>query len=407
MKLNNFYIFVVTSIVLLTTHCSPEKEIPDPKPPVGEYTPPPGVIINHSRSSTNIYLGSPSICILPNGDYLVSHDESGSGTLGYPNTTRIYQSTDKGITWERISSISTGQTWSNIFSIDNIVYVFGVKAPIGPCAIRKSTDGGKIWTEPVDANSGLLMSGWNYHTAPTPVVVHNGRVWRAIEAKNPAIDIWPKQYNAMMMSAPVDADLLKASSWTKSNQIQYHSSYLDGNFGGWLEGNAVVDKNGKIKNILRVDFQLAMDEYVAIVDVSDDGKTINFDPENGFVKMQGGAKKFTIHYDEQTDRYWTLTNYIESKYKYMIPGSVRNIQTLCSSSDLRTWTVHKIVLKHEEVKYHAFQYVDWIFDGNDIIFVSRTSYDDAFGGANSAHNANYITFHRIENFRNYLDKTLE
>ena len=41
-------------------------------------------------------------------------------------------------------------------------------------------------------------------------------------------------------------------------------------------------------------------------------------------------------------------------------------------------------------------------DGDDIIAVSRTAYDDGFGGAHRAHDANYMTFHRIRNFRRFL-----
>ena len=39
--------------------------------------------------------------------------------------------------------------------------------------------------------------------------------------------------------------------------------------------------------------------------------------------------------------------------------------------------------------------MDWLFEGDDIIAVSRT----AFNNANNAHDANYFTFHRIHNFR--------
>ena len=47
---------------------------------------------------------------------------------------------------------------------------------------------------------------------------------------------------------------------------------------------------------------------------------------------------------------------------------------------------------HEKV---GFQYVDFEFDGDDIIFLSRT----AMNGAHSFHDSNYSTFHTIENFR--------
>ncbi len=50
---------------------------------------------------------------------------------------------------------------------------------------------------------------------------------------------------------------------------------------------------------------------------------------------------------------------------------------------------------------HGFQYLDWQFEGNDIIALSRTAYDDAEGEAHNQHDANFITFHRIENFRKY------
>jgi hypothetical protein len=47
----------------------------------------------------------------------------------------------------------------------------------------------------------------------------------------------------------------------------------------------------------------------------------------------------------------------------------------------------------------GFQYADWLFDGDDLIAVVRTAFDDADGGADSFHNANFLTFHRIRNFR--------
>jgi hypothetical protein len=44
--------------------------------------------------------------------------------------------------------------------------------------------------------------------------------------------------------------------------------------------------------------------------------------------------------------------------------------------------------------------VDWLFEGDDLIAVIRAAHDDDFGGANSYHNSNYITFLRVKNFRN-------
>jgi len=43
----------------------------------------------------------------------------------------------------------------------------------------------------------------------------------------------------------------------------------------------------------------------------------------------------------------------------------------------------------------GYQYMDFIIEGNDILFLCRTAINDAA----TFHNSNYITFHRIENFR--------
>jgi hypothetical protein len=73
----------------------------------------------------------------------------------------------------------------------------------------------------------------------------------------------------------------------------------------------------------------------------------------------------------------------------------RNTLALVSSEDLRKWQVRAVVLEHPDVSHHGFQYVDWLFDGDDLIAVSRT----AFGDAHNCHDANYLTFHRIRDYR--------
>ena len=80
----------------------------------------------------------------------------------------------------------------------------------------------------------------------------------------------------------------------------------------------------------------------------------------------------------------------QTSSKAQVPGTVINHRQ-----------IKGIVLHHDDVVKHGFQYMDFQFDGNDIIAVSRTAYDDANGGANNQHNANYLTFHRIHDFRHF------
>jgi hypothetical protein len=69
------------------------------------------------------------------------------------------------------------------------------------------------------------------------------------------------------------------------------------------------------------------------------------------------------------------------------------------SQDLQHWEARCLLLHHPDVARHGFQYLDWLFDGEDLIVASRTACDDGLGGAHNNHDANLLTFHRIERFR--------
>jgi hypothetical protein len=359
---------------------------------------PPGVIVDHLPKETGRYIGSPGICILPNGDYLASHDEFGPKTTEfYSAVTRIFQSSDRGKSWRYLASIQN-QFWSNLFVHNGDIYIMGTNKHHGNFSIRKSIDNGKTWTIPYNKQTGLLLEG-EYHTAPVPVLIYNGRIWRALEyATAPTID-WGKRYSAMVISAPVGSDLLNTDNWTISDHLPYDSTYLSGKFGGWLEGNIVAGPEGRLFDILRVEVPQGCDEKIAMLEISDDGKIVSFNSSKGFIPFDGGSKKFTIRYDEKTKLYWTLANIVLPEFKSMKSSGIRNTVALRSSSDLKVWRTNKIVLQHPDPIYHAFQYPDWVFDGGDIIFVLRTAYGINDEKAENAHDANYFTFHRISNFR--------
>jgi hypothetical protein len=206
------------------------------------------------------------------------------------------------------------------------------------------------------------------------------------------------RYRAFVMSAPVEADLLSAANWSCSNYLSSDSKWLRGNFGGWLEGNAVVTPGGEIVDILRVNGPLG--RLAAVVRISSDGRKTNFNPQTDFIDFPGGSKKFTIRHDPQSNRYWSLTNYVLPADRDLSPAGARNTLALIESPDLHSWTVRCVLLHHPDTHQHAFQYVDWEFEGDDLIVASRTAYDDGIGGAHNAHDANFLTFHRVKDFRN-------
>ena len=361
-------------------------------------SPPPGIVIHHSRASSGQYIGSPSLCILPNGDYLASHDIFGPASKENELATgRIYRSSDRGLTWRHLVDLK-GYFWQGLFVHRGAAYAMGTNHHHGQLVIRRSIDHGKSWTDPTAARSGLLTAG-EWHTAPMPVIEAHGRLWRAVEDAMGGTK-WGERYRARMASIPADADLLDAGNWTFSNPLPRDPQWLDGKFGAWLEGNAVADPQGNIVDILRVDLPSGP-EKVAIVRISADGKTASFDPARDFTEFPGGAKKFTIRKDPAGLGYWTLASIIPEREAatHAIPGGIRNTLALLHSTNLTNWETRCVLLYHPDVAKHGFQYVDWQFDGDDLIATCRTAWDDEEGDAHNNHDANFLTFHRWRKFR--------
>lgn len=361
----------------------------------------PGTVVHHSPASSGKSAGAPSIVIMPNGDYVVSMNYSSikKRDKGDIHDTALFKSTDQGVTWSLLAEIDN-QRWSTLFYHNDALYLIGTYKAFGNAIIRKSVDGGRSWTEPKDKKSGLLAEG-RYHCAPVPVVIHKGRIWRAMEDA-----LKGREFRAFMMSAPVNADLLDADSWTFSNKLPYNEAWFQGKMRGWLEGNAVITPDNEMVNVIRCHFPngTGINNTAAIIHVSHDGKGSTFNPGEDFIGLPGGtSKKFTIRYDEKAKKYWSLVNWIQpADLKYVEElgaGKIRNTLALVSSNDLKDWLIERVVLYHPDKAYHAFQYVDWLFEDEDIIAVSRTAFDDGLGGADNWHDANFITFHRIKNFR--------
>ena len=357
---------------------------------------------------TRTYLGSPSIVRLPDGALVASHDYFGPGCpsnhQNEESLTSVYRSEDDGETWNSITHIMNCY-WSSLFVHHGDLYIFGTSQQYGSIVIRRSTDGGFRWTHPADGKSGLLFEGGpyreppNYHCAPMPVLRSGGRLYRAFEDCTP--NTWGKGFKSLVISAPEDADLLDASSWTKSNHLAFDPDWLPREWGelenpGWLEGNAVEGPDGSILNVLRFN-SLPLVDKGAIVKVSRDGTSVSFDPGTGYIDIPGGLTKFSIRKDPSSGKYLALANESTVPEK----GKQRNVLSLIVSDDLRIWRIALRLLRDDtglesdaSIQLTGFQYVDWQFDGEDIIYLVRTAYR----GAHNYHDSNRITFHRLRGY---------
>ncbi len=341
----------------------------------------PGVIIVHSPASSGKYIGSPSIAILPNGTYIASHDFFGpEAEYRTAPVTTIYRSLNRGQTWDKVSEIKP-LFWNKLFVHQEKLYSLGMQHEYGNVLMRCSEDGGKTWTIPDSPANGLLKKG-TYHCAPCPVVLHNNRIWRSLELAEGNRPEW----SAIVISAPINSDLLNGNNWTFSQPLQHRWSESQ-----WIEGNIVVTPAKKLVNILRTNGN--GNDKAVITHVSEDGLTLLHNGEEDTIAFPGGGVKFTIHFDPRTSRYWSIVN----QQKETDAG--RNNLVLTSSQDLQNWGIEFLLYSHPDKFQHAWQYVDWLIENEDIIFVSRTAFDDGLGGAHNDHDANYLTFHRIKNFR--------
>ena len=127
------------------------------------------------------------------------------------------------------------------------------------------------------------------------------------------------------------------------------------------------------------------------------------------IEMPGGGKKFTIRYDPISDRYWALVNPADPESMKLRHGGIyanglhagitRNTLTLISSKDLREWHEERVIITSDNPFFDGFQYVDWQFDGEDIVAVIRLAMEESRGLPNRQHDANFFVFNRILNFR--------
>jgi len=365
-------------------------------------------------AATRTYLGSPSLVRLENGGLLATHDYFGPGCprnwQNEEHLTSVYRSENDGRTWYNVTHIS-GAFWTTLFLHMGAVYLLGTSQQYGSIVVRRSADGGNTWTHPADSKSGLLFEGGpfheppNYHCAPVPVLKRNGRLYRAFEDCDPCN--WGAGFQSLVISADEDDDLLDAASWRMSNKLPFNPTWVPRKWGvlgspGWLEGNVIEAPNGEIWNILRFHADPLVDK-AAVVKVLEEGRRLSFDPSTGFIDLPGGGHKFTIRKDRVSGMYLTLSNNnTDPKYPRQ-----RNVLSLAATDDLVHWSTVCVLieddshLSHEEsIARVGFQYVDWQFDGDDIVYLVRTAYN----GAHSYHDSNRITFHVLKDFGRCLDK---
>ncbi|WP_167613727.1 Ig-like domain-containing protein [Maribellus sediminis] len=313
-----------------------------------------GVLID--KSTNEYYRGDytydPDLYITSNGDYIAGEKN------------RRYISTDKGQTWDLLSS-SYNIEHASTFEHNGALYIIGdeVGNSAGRGAINKSTDGGKTWGEPT-----ILLD--DFRNSPSHVEVTQGRIWIAFENL-------PNPHIVNFLSASVNSDLMQASSWIKTTRTD--------NVGTGNETDMVLGRDG---------WPIAMPKSGGPPVKATSATSATARASDKFT-LPGSNSKYTAKYDSISDKYYALTSNSE-----IYPYEDRRLGiTLWSSVDLKTWTKVKVAFQGKSQHCHGFNYPSMQIDGDDIIFVLRTAWEYEKGQAQRWHDANSLTFHRIRNFR--------
>lgn len=356
-----------------------------------------GTVVNYlhpeddAYSFSGKYLCSPSLVRHPDGYLLASQDLYGPG---YPqNLTIIFRSDDNGETWHWVSELMPC-FWGKMFIHKGELYMLSCSTEYGDLLISKSSDGGKTFSAPVCLLRGSNGKAGNngVHKNPQNLVEFNGRLYNTLE--------WGTWHNkeychaAMVMSCDVNDDLLIPENWSFSQPRKFDPnfapevSYLP-NCTMTIEGTLVVDPENRLLNVMR----FGGDRCVIAYEVDTD----NLDAPlkySHLIPFPANHSKFMIKKDDVTGRYYSIC----SRLLENVPNHTRNLLSLMSSEDMKNWSVvcDLIDYRHTDPNQIGFQYVDFTIEGDDIIFLCRT----AMNNAHNFHDANYQTFHRIENFRN-------
>jgi hypothetical protein len=327
-------------------------------------------------------LANPNLIVMSNGDYLAGI--SGAQT---PNGgASLWKSSDKGNTWRLVHDGFDVNRYS-LFELDDSIYLLGMNTSgPGETRIYRSSDGGATWTTNV-------FAGYGGQDAPSQVDIANGRIWKsAYSGRGPGF-----------FSAPIDADLMKESSWTLS--IARYGEFTLANGQKMRPGNElslIKSKTGVLYSLGRDSVYRPEDGWKPGVttiqpDLTDLTKT-TWDPEYAGPRLPGNENgKCTARYDPVSGQYWALTS-----------GTFRRRLNLYSASDvdgrIGDFQFKATILRGNSFN-EGFNYPFMQFDGDDLIFVSRTAWETHRGTADRWHNGNLFTFHRVTDFRRRFTTT--
>jgi len=363
----------------------------------------------------DFYIHDPGMALLPSGHLFVAapirrrHEAELPEGGPSPQATSIMlsRSEDRGATWKQLPPLPVYRD-ATPFVHRGALHLLIPHYAEEKILLMRSDDEGQTWTSPATVIERRL---WNCQTA---MATREGRLYWAFTT-------YPGGNALVGASADLDGDLLNAKSWRVSTGCDLPAVPTSMKMGSinerptkwhrpwsadtWLEPN-VIKVNGRLRVLSRVvtgDFSTVGLAAVCELDDSRGDLRMNFCQ---FHPLPGGQCKFFILHDDRSKLFWMLSNIptdsqdLYNRKKELIesgfvagPGNERRILVLHYGRDGLNWFPAGVVAMWPS-PLQAFMYPSAAIDGNDIVFISRTSQQ-----APNQHDADIVTFHRIQNFR--------
>jgi hypothetical protein len=356
--------------------------------------------------AADLITDDPALTKLPGGGLLATWTYR--GTVGETKNTnperfRLARSDDGGRTWEELAPLEI--TMGLPFVHDGELYLLGNAFGRRNIIISRSRDAGQTWRPFTTLFEGEF---WN---TPTGTAVRDGIWYRAFGVPNNAGVYNQAGSRTVVLAGDLSRDLLDPRTWRLSNLLTYPGTPPElrtGVFGEyedhWLEPN-VVNVNGRIRVLARPRIDgYATSGIAAVCDVDDDGRRLNY-RFTQFHPFPGGQNKFHIIYDRPSRLFWMTgnlpTNSQDTELAAALkrrgfsgrPGNERRFLMLFYSIDALNW-FHACCLAAWPSPLQSFHYVTPLVDGENLLFLSRTSKD-----APNQHDSELVTFHRLAGFR--------
>lgn len=308
--------------------------------------------------------------------------------------TYLKKSLDGGKTWKTLITVAD-MRWASLFSLNQKLYLMGCRSST-ETAMLMSCDSNGMHVKIADL--GISVRG----SAPCAVAIARGRIFRA--------------FNDGVLSVDLRDDLFDGASWRKSNDPnslisraeyeQRSGKKTNPNCIFWFEeGNVIEGRDRGLYALYRIDANPSFG-YAAAFCLSDDGAQLSVEPTTkGVFSIPNTQTKFTVKYDEKTNCYLSFTSLSTSDWLMQ-----RNVLGLVASEDLLHWELVDVLLVDREMlnsRYsmyrHAFQYVDFDFADEDIMFIVR----EAAGKTCTYHDGSYITLYTLKDYAKRINAYFE